>query len=148
MYTYFVYTHKHTQTHTERQIYIQLPVNVVVRRNSWNWNSQGQETFLSSSTDKQTRNYDTECSNDWLSLSTLRSKGLSRSKMKWWAIHANLQVNVIDYLILGAEIARVFSTLDWQANPQLWHRIFNHHPSQLILRSKELILRQLKWWAI
>ena len=44
--------------------------------------SQGQETFLAPSADKQTRNYDTECSNRHLSLSTLRSKGLSRSKMK------------------------------------------------------------------
>ena len=45
--------------------------------------SQGQETFLVPSADKQTRNYDTEYSNHHPSLSTLRSKGLSRSKMKW-----------------------------------------------------------------
>ena len=45
--------------------------------------SQGQETFLAPSADKQTRNYDTECSNHHPSLSTLRPKGLSRSMMKW-----------------------------------------------------------------
>ena len=47
--------------------------------------SQGQGTFLALSADNQsqTRNYDTECSNDHPSLATLRSKGLSSSKMKW-----------------------------------------------------------------
>ena len=45
--------------------------------------SQGQEVFLAPSTDKQTSNYDTECSNHHPSLSTLRSKGLSCSKTKW-----------------------------------------------------------------
>ena len=45
--------------------------------------SQGQETFLAPSADKQTRNYDTECSNHYLSLSTVRPKEVSRSKMKW-----------------------------------------------------------------
>ena len=49
--------------------------------------SQGQETFLAPSADKQTRNYDIECSNHHPSLSALRSKGLSRSKMKWWVIY-------------------------------------------------------------
>ena len=44
---------------------------------------QGQETFLAPSADNHTRNYHTECSNHHPSLSTLRSKGLSRSKMKW-----------------------------------------------------------------
>ena len=38
--------------------------------------SQGQETVLAPSADKQTRNYDTEYSNHHPSLSTLRSKGL------------------------------------------------------------------------
>ena len=40
-----------------------LPRNVIVRLPlPWNGNSQGQETFLVPSADKQTRNYDTECS--------------------------------------------------------------------------------------
>ena len=37
--------------------------------------------FLAPSTVNQTRNYETDCSNHHPSLSTLRSKGLSRSKM-------------------------------------------------------------------
>ena len=45
--------------------------------------SQGQETFLAPSADKQTHNYDTECSNQHPSLSTQRPKRLSHSKMKW-----------------------------------------------------------------
>ena len=57
--------------------------------------SQGQETFLVPSADKQTRNYDIECSNHHPFLSTLRSKGLSCSKLKWWVIYTNLPVNAI-----------------------------------------------------
>ena len=65
-------------------IYANLPVNVIVKlllpRSG---DSQGQEVFLAPSADKQTRNYDTECSDHHLPLSILRSKGLSCSKMKW-----------------------------------------------------------------
>ena len=43
---------------------------------------QSQETFLAPFADKQTCNYDTECSNHHPLLSTPRLKGLSRSKMK------------------------------------------------------------------
>ena len=53
--------------------------------------SQGKETFLALFADKQTRNYDTECSNYRFSLSTLRSKGLSCSKVKWWAIYIDYE---------------------------------------------------------
>ena len=45
--------------------------------------SQGHETFLAPSTDKKTLNYDTESSNHDPSVSTLRSKRLISSKMKW-----------------------------------------------------------------
>ena len=77
-------------------IYTNLPVNFIVRLlHPWSRDSQGQETFLAHSTDKQTHNYDTEDSNHHPSLSTLRSKGLSHSKMKWGAIYTNLPVNVI-----------------------------------------------------
>ena len=54
-----------------------------------------QETFLAPSADKQTRNYDTECSNHHLPQSILRSKGLSRSKMEWWVVYTDLPVNYI-----------------------------------------------------
>ena len=50
-------------------------------------NSQGPETFLASSADNNTRNYNTEYSNHHPSLSTLRPKRLSHSNMKWWATH-------------------------------------------------------------
>ena len=63
-------------------------------------------TFLAPSADKQTRNYDIECSNHHPSISALRPKGLSRSKIKWSATYTNLPVNAIDYPILRAEIAR------------------------------------------
>ena len=76
-YTYiYIYMHIHT--------YANLPINVRVRLpHPRSGDSQGQETFLAPSADKQTRNYDTESSNHHLPLSILRSQGLSRSKMKW-----------------------------------------------------------------
>ena len=57
--------------------------------------TQGQETFLAPSADKPTRNDDIERSNHHPSLSSLRPKGLSRSKMKWGAIPTNLSMDVI-----------------------------------------------------
>ena len=45
-------------------IYANLPVNAIVRLpHPRSGDSQGQETFLAPPADKQTRNYDTECSN-------------------------------------------------------------------------------------
>ena len=67
-----------------RAIYTNLPVDAIVRLpHPWSRDSQGQETFLAPSADKQARNYDTECSNHHPSLSSRRPKGLSRSMMKW-----------------------------------------------------------------
>ena len=63
-------------------IYTNLPVNAIVRLpRPRSGDSKGQETILAHSADKQTHNYDTECSNHHPSLSTLRPKGLSRNKM-------------------------------------------------------------------
>ena len=77
-------------------IYINLPVDYIVRLpHPRSGDSKGQETFLATSADKQTRNYDTECSNHHPFLSTLRPKELSRRKMKWWAIYTNLPVDVL-----------------------------------------------------
>ena len=77
-------------------IYANVLVNVIVRlAHPWSGDSQGQETFLPPSPDKQTRNYDIECSNHNPFISTLRSKELSRSKMQWWAMYTNLPVNAI-----------------------------------------------------
>ena len=45
-------------------LYTNLPVSDIVRlSHPWSGDSQGQEKFLALSADKQTRNYDTECSN-------------------------------------------------------------------------------------
>ena len=84
MYVYiymYIYTYiKHINIY----IYTTLPVKTIVRLpHPQSGDSQGQETLLAPSADKQTCNYDIECSNHHLSLSTLRSKGLSCSKMKW-----------------------------------------------------------------
>ena len=77
-------------------IYTNLPMDVMVRLpHRRSWNSLGQETFLAPSADRQTRNYDIECSNHHPSLSTLSPMGLSHSKMKWWATHTNIPVDVI-----------------------------------------------------
>ena len=41
-----------------------MPLTLIVRQpHSRSGDSQGQETFLAPSADKQTRNHDTECSN-------------------------------------------------------------------------------------
>ena len=72
-------------------IHTHLPVNAIDRLpHPGSGDSQCQETFLAPSADKRTSNYGTECSNHHPSLSTLRSKGLSRSKMKWWAIYTQI----------------------------------------------------------
>ena len=61
------------------------------------WRQLGPETFLEPSANKQTHIYDTECSKHHPSLSTLKSKVLSRSKTKWWAIYSNLPVITHDH---------------------------------------------------
>ena len=89
-YIAYIYIYIYIYIHTN------LPVNAIVRLSyPRSGDKQDQETFLASPADKQTRNYDGECSNHHLSLSTLRSKWLIRSKMKWWAIYTNLPVNAI-----------------------------------------------------
>ena len=77
-------------------IYTNLLVKDIVRLpHPQSRDTQYQEKFLALSADKQICNYDTECSDHHPSLSILTSKGLSRSKMKWWAIYTDLPVNVI-----------------------------------------------------
>ena len=84
----YIYIYIYIYTYIYIYIIKNLPVNVIVRLpHPLSGDSQGQETFLAPSADKQTRNYDTECSNHHPTLSTLRSKGLSRSKMKWRGIY-------------------------------------------------------------
>ena len=58
-------------------IHTNLPVNVIVRLpHPRSGDSQGQETFFAPSAEKQTRNYDTKCSNHHPSL----IRGISRSE--------------------------------------------------------------------
>ena len=135
-------------------IYTNLPVNAIVRLpHPCSRDRQDQETFLAFSADKQTSNYDTECSNHHPSLTTLRLKELSRSKIKWWATYTNLPVNAIDKLLhprsrdsqrhetfLAPCLDRKTRNYDTDCS--------NHHPSLPTLRSKGLSHSQSKCWAI
>ena len=115
--------------------------------------SQGQKTFLAPSADKETRKYDIERSNHHPSLSTLRPKGLSRSKMKWWAIGTNLPMDVIVRLphrqcgdsqgqgtFLAPSAYKQTRNYDIECS--------NHHPSLSTQRPKELSRSKMKWLAI
>ena len=63
-------------------IYTNLPVNAIGRLpHPQKGDCQSQKTFLAPSAHNHTRNYNTECSNHHPSLSTLRSMGLSRSRL-------------------------------------------------------------------
>ena len=100
-----------------RAIYTNLPVNTIARlSHPQRGDSQDQETFLAPSSDKQTRNYDTECSNHHPSLSTLRSKGLNRSKMKWWAIYT-----YYIYIVCNHEIKQAMPFTETSS----WHSCHN-----------------------
>ena len=80
----YMYIYIYIYIYTYIHIYANLPVNVIVRLpHSWSGDSQGQETFLVPSAAKKTCSFDKECSNRHLPLLILRSKRLSRSKMKW-----------------------------------------------------------------
>ena len=75
-------------------IYTVLLVNAIVTLlHPWSGDSQDKETSLAPSSNQKICNYDIECSNHHPSLSSLKSKGLHRSKMKWWAIYTSLPVN-------------------------------------------------------
>ena len=135
-------------------IYTNLPVYVIVRLpHTRSRDSQGRETFLGPSADKQTRNCDIEYSNDHLSLSTLRPKGLSRSKMKWWPIYTNLTVDVIVRLpnprcrdSQGHETFLAASADDLTRNYDI--ECPNLQPSLSTLRPMRLSRSKMKWWAI
>ena len=134
--------------------YTNLPVDVIVTLpHTRRTDSQGQETFLAPSADKRTHNYDTECWNHNPFLSSLRPKGFSRSKMKWWAIYTNLRVDVIVRLphprrrdsegqetFLAPSADKQTHNYDIQCS--------NHHPTLSTLRPKGLSCSNMKWWAI
>ena len=131
-----------------------LPVDAIVRvPHCPSAESQGQETFLAASTDKQTRNYEIECSNHHPSLSTLRLKWLDHSKIKWWALYTNLPMDVIVRLphrwsgdSQGQEMFLVPSADKKTHNYEI--ECSNHHPSLSTLRPNGLNRSKMKWWAI
>ena len=131
-----------------------IPVDVIVRvPHPRNWDSQGQDTFLAASAGKQTRSYDIDWSNYHPSLSTLRPKGLSRSKMKWWAIYTNLPMDVIVRLphprSWNSQGQETFSAPSADKPTRNYDiQCSNHHPSLSTLRAKQLRHRKVKWWAI
>ena len=77
-------------------IYRNLPVNLRFRLpDPWREVSHDQENFLAPSADKETCSYDKECSSHQPTLSTLRPKRVSCSKMKRRTIFKYLPLNVI-----------------------------------------------------
>ena len=131
-----------------------LPVDLMVRLpHPRSGDSHAQQTFLTSSAEKKTRNYDIECSDHHPSLSTLRTNGLSSRKMKWWAIHKILPVDVIVKLphprSRNNQNMEKFLAPSAQ-KPTRNHDIecSNHLPSLSTLVPKGLRCRKIKWWAI
>ena len=60
----YIYIYIYIFSYMYVRIYAYLPVNVIVKLlYLWSGDSQGQETFLALSAEKQTHNYDTECPN-------------------------------------------------------------------------------------
>ena len=135
-------------------IYTNLPMDVIVRLNHrWSGDIQGHEMFSAPSADKETRNYDIECSNHHPCLSTLRPNGLSRSKMKWWPIYTNLQMDVIIRLphprsgnSHGQEMLLELSDDKQTRNYDI--ECSNHRPSLSTLTPKGFGHSKMKWWAI
>ena len=135
-------------------IYTNLPVDVIVRPpHPRTGESQVQETFLAPCADKKTRNYDIECSKHHPSLSTQRRKGLSRSKMKRWAIYTNLLVDFIvrlphprrgdsqnQEMLLARSAEKPTRNYDIESS--------NHHPSLSTPSPKGLSRSKMEWWAI
>ena len=135
-------------THTK------IPVDVIVKLSHLlREDSQGKEKFLAPSDDKQTRNYDTESSHHHPSLSTLRPKGLSRSKMKWWAIVTNIPVDLIVRLPhpRSGHSQRQEKFLAPSAGKQTRNydiECSNQHPFLSTLNPNGLSRGKMKWWAI
>ena len=130
-----------------------IPVDVIVRLpHPRSGEGHNQETFLAPSADKKTCNDDIECSNRHPSLSTLWPKGLSRSKMKWWAIYTNIPVDLIARLphprsgaSQGQETFLAPSGDKQTCNYDIERS--NHHPILSSLRPKGLSRSKMKWWA-
>ena len=131
-----------------------VPVDVIVKLpHPQTGKTQAQETFLAPSADKPTYNYDIEWPNHHPSSSKLRPKGLSRSKMKWWAINTSLPMDVIFRLPHPrsghSQGQKKFSSPSVDKQTRNYDiECSNQHPSLLILRQKWLSHSKMKWGAI
>ena len=129
---------------------VNLPMDIILRLpHPPIGDSQNKETFWAPSPDKPTRNNGKECPNHNHSLSTLRPKGLSHSKMKWWAILTNLPVDLIVTLphpwsgdsqnqetLIAPSAGKQTRNYDIECS--------NHHPSLSTLRPKGLTHSKIK----
>ena len=128
-----------------------LPVNTIISPyHPLHGVSQGQETILAPSGDKQTHNWDTECSNHHLSQSTLRSKGLNCSKMKWWVIYKNLPLTTTVRLphAQSGDCQRQETFFAPSVDKQTRNygtECLNHHSSLSALSSNGLSRSRMKW---
>ena len=134
-------------------IHTNFPINAIVRPpHPRSGNSRSQATFLEPSEDKQTRHYDIEWLNHHPSLSKLRPKGLSHSKMKWWAIYINIPVDVIVTLPHPQSGDRQSQETFWAPSADKETRNYdiessNQHPSLSTLRPNGLSHSKLESWA-
>ena len=115
--------------------------------------SQSQEIILTRSPDKRTRKYGTDCSKRHPSISALRPKWLSPSKMKLWTIYTSLPVNVIVKLpnprSRDSQGQQTFSAPSADSQTRKYDtECWNHLCALSILRSKKLSHRKIKWWAL
>ena len=113
--------------------------------------NQGQQTLLAPFPDQEAHNYERDYSCHHPSLSIPRSKRLSHSKMKWWAVYTNVPVNAIVKLYHSwsgdRQDQQTFLTPSSNKLIRNYHKNFsNHHSFISTQRSKELSLRKMKWW--
>ena len=135
-------------------IYTNLAVNAIVTLpHPRSGDNPAQETFLAPSADNQTRNDEIQYSNHYLSILTLRLKGLTRSKIKWWAIYKNLQVGARgrlphprsrDSQCQKKILAPSADKQTCNSDKECWYI----HPNLSTLRLKELSRSNMKWGAI
>ena len=137
-----------------RAIYTNLPLKSIFSLpHPWCAVRQGQQTFLTYSADKKSRDYDTECSKHDPCLSTLWPKELNFSKVKWLVIYTNLPVNNIlrlphcwSALSQNQKMLLAPSTDKETRNHDT--KCPNHHPTISSLTPKLLSLSKMNWWAI
>ena len=105
--------------------------------------SRASKSFKHPLLTRKRANLTQECSNHHISLSTLRSKGLSCRKMKWSAIYTNLTVNAI-----------VRQSHPWSADSQGQERFSALPADEKTLNYNTKVLKppslpiKMIWWAI